>query len=42
MEAQLESLFNNRLGDINQKPDWMTDNCIELRREQVKLDRFAL
>jgi len=42
MENQLKSLFNDRLGDINQKPDWMTDNCIELRREQVKLDRFAL
>ncbi|KAI8646073.1 hypothetical protein BD408DRAFT_410628 [Parasitella parasitica] len=42
MENQLKSLFNNRLDEIRHKPNWMTDSSVKLRRDQVKLDRFAL
>lgn len=39
---QLKAKVDQRLDDLTTKPDWLLDIHCEIKREQIKLDRFAL
>jgi hypothetical protein len=38
----LKLKINHRLDDLDNKINWLKDIRCEIRREQIKLDRFAL
>ena len=40
--TQSKQIVNDRLDSLHAKPDWLKGISCELRREQIKLDRFAL
>jgi hypothetical protein len=43
LTAKLKRKIDQRLDDLKMKPDWLIHcSCCEIRREQIKLDRFAL
>lgn len=43
-ELKLKLKINQRLEDVKNVPDWLKDchSCCEIKKDQIKLDRFAL
>lgn len=39
---ELKLKINQRIGELNPTPDWLKNTNCEIRKEQIKLDRFAL